>query len=665
MLENVSIIIPFQSDNGQREKVFKWIKQFYASVMPKAEICLGLMNGEEINKSKAVNLAAKKATKDIFVIADADVVYDPNLILQAIKLIENGEAFVVPFTEVYNVEQKGTMSLLKKKPSWPLDIKSEEYSKSNWLYEGFAGKLIVISRKNFEAVGGFDERFIGWGGEDDAFSHSVQTICGKLVNIKGELFHLWHAASSYETNPHGQENGILLGRYERASGNKKKMIQIIKERIQSREKQQENLESNDEILPQSPRSKICFAILVHENKELVKQLIENVRYYCPNSTMVLYNGGDDPTLCDGLGIPVCPSSRKLERGWTTIYFLEVMEWLEDLGMDYDYFINIDSDALFIKKGYEEFIQTEMKDTDYMGVLLRIPEDDWYIGEELKKDINRWKKLFNVNPFYGVFNVGQVISRSVVKALLDSKRKQKLKKALLKTISFGTDEVFFVNMAKELGFRLKKYPNKDDNRIIRYRPYFTIEEMIYDLNKSESNGLCHPVIRDQSDPVRKLILSIEHDYNTKQYRSKEYPWYENQEEISVSLPITSEFGKLEMVVRSGSSLIHYYQDSNGKWRKSEKFAKGVTGNPVFFESSSGDFGVVCKLQDGRVGFWLRNNKVKGYPWYGPNVYQINIIEPVMASQLTNGNHIIVFKEANNKLAYMELDPNNWNHIFPNK
>ena len=55
------------------------------------------------------------------------------------------------------------------------------------------------------------------------------------------------------------------------------------------------------------------------------------------------------TLCEGLGVPVCPSSRKLEYGYTAIYFLETMEWLEEMGIEYKYFINIDSDALFIQK----------------------------------------------------------------------------------------------------------------------------------------------------------------------------------------------------------------------------------------------------------------------------------------------------------------------------
>ncbi len=64
---------------------------------------------------------------------------------------------------------------------------------------------------------------------------------------------------------------------------------------------------------------------------------------------------------------------------------------------------------------------------------------------------------------------------------------------------------------------------------------------------------------------------------------------------MSLPIESKFGNLEMIVQSNSSLNHYWQHPNGKWKKSETFAKGVTERPVFFEDSSGHFVVVCKLE----------------------------------------------------------------------
>ncbi|MEH7096961.1 galactosyltransferase-related protein [Neobacillus vireti] len=647
MLENVSIIIPFQTDHGPRAAAFELVKGFYAHFMPEAEICLGIINGEEINKAKAVNLAAKKAKGKILVIADADVIYDRKLIVKSLDLLNKGASWVVPFTEVYNVEKEGTERLIKTSPNL-INIRPNECTKSDWLYEGFAGKLFVIPRENFDAVGGFDERFIGWGGEDDAFSHAVRTLCGEIVNVEGRIFHLWHPSANYATNPNGKANGDLLNRYKRASGNKTAMLNLIKERNSNLPNYRDNtinlLKSEENIIPETPKSKICFAILVHEGRELVKQLIDNVRYYCPNSAIVLYNGGDDPLLCKDLGVPVCPTSRKLERGWTTIYFLEVMEWLEELGLEYEYFINIDSDALFIKKGYEEFIQTEMKDTDYMAVLLRIPEENWYIGNELQKDIERWKKFFNVNPFYGVFNVGQVISRPIVKSLIKPELSQRLKKALLKTVSFGTDEVVFVNMAKELGFRLKKYPNAIDSIMIRYRPFATVEEVISWLNNKESGGLCHPVKRERDEPVRNLILNINGEINKKQYYSKEFPWYKkNPADYSLSLPIKSTFGNLELIVRSDSTLIHYWQNPKGKWKKGETFAKGVTGNPIFFQGKTGQFGVVCKMENGKMGFWMRDNKKEGFPWYGPSMQELGNAEPIMVSNLGDDKHIMVFKE----------------------
>jgi len=640
MFENVSIIIPFQTDHGPREEAFEWIKRYYATVMPDAELCLGLYNGSEINKAKAVNQAATKATKDIFVIADADIVYDPEIIINAIELLKEA-AWVVPFTEIYDIPKQATKYLLRKQPKWPLSVGIDECIKVNWIYEGFAGKLNVIPRANFEAAGGFDERFIGWGGEDDAFSHAVNTLCGKFVNCEGRLFHLWHPPAYTDTNHNNQK---LLNRYISASGNKYETLKIIKERDDSFIKNQSLQLETFNSVPNSSKSKICFMILVHEQRELVKDLIDNVRNYCPNSTMVLYNGGGDQALCDNLGVPVCPSSRKLERGFTTIYFLETMEWLEEMGVDYEYLINIDSDALFIKRGYEDFIEKQMRDTDYMAVKLRIPEEDWYIGNELKKDLNRWKNLFNVNPFYGIFNVGQVFNKSLVKALLHPKRKDKLKSALLKTISFGSDEIFFVNIAKELGFRIKSYPNKTDEMVIRYRPYITLDEIVYSLNEINESWLFHPINRDNKDLARNFIKHHGSEYGTKRYRSKSFPWYEsNPEAFMPSIPITSSFGNEELIVRSGNFLIHYWKDPRTrKWYKSETFAKGVTGTPVWNETDSGRFEVVCKLASGGVGLWWRDNNQKGYPWYGPSLIISQDVEPIMLTQLEDGSTLLICK-----------------------
>jgi hypothetical protein len=105
-----------------------------------------------------------------------------------------------------------------------------------------------------------------------------------------------------------------------------------------------------EAIDQMGDKRICFAVLVHDNRELVNQLLDNIRHYCPNSLVVVYNGGEDRELLKDIDVLVCPTSRKLEYGYTTIYFIEIMEWLEEIKLEYDFLINIDSDALFIRKG---------------------------------------------------------------------------------------------------------------------------------------------------------------------------------------------------------------------------------------------------------------------------------------------------------------------------
>jgi hypothetical protein len=646
MFENVSIIIPFQTDNGPREEAFKWLVKFYEQEMPEAEVCIGYIDGDEINKSKAINLAVKNSTREILVITDADVVYDKQIILEAIRKLKDA-AWVVPFTEVYDIPKEKNKDVLLSDPKWPIDVRLEECDKAGWLYDGFAGKINVISREHFDTVGGFDERFIGWGGEDDAFSCAVNTLCGRFSNIDGKVFHLWHPPASRVAHPNRKANQQLYERYKKANGKKEEMLLLINEG---------KIQPTVTKIEQSKR--ICFGILVHNNRELVKELIENVRFFCPNSIIVLYNGGDDPTLCNDLGVPICPFSRKLERGFTTIYFLETMEWLEEQNVEYEYFINIDSDAIFFRKGYEEFIEEQMIHTDYMAVDLRIPEDYWILGYQLKKEIHRWKQLFNVHPFLGIFNVGQVFRRSFIKALLKPDRKAVIKKALTETASFGSDEFVYVNLARELGFRIKNYPYQSGIGIVRYRPYFNLDEIIHHLNVIPNSWLCHPVARDSKDLARTLIKHLAYEQHISEYKKDKYPWYDaDPSNYAPSFPVKSKFGNEEIIVQSRGGLTHYWLNpKKGAWDKTESFATDVKGIPLFYEDKAGNFEVACQLSSGEIGYWWRDNHTSRFPWHGPYIIINEEVEPIMLSQLPDDRHIIIYKTGDKILyrvrSYME-------------
>ncbi|WP_438350067.1 hypothetical protein ACP8HI_05200 [Paenibacillus sp. FA6] len=190
-----------------------------------------------------------------------------------------------------------------------------------------------------------------------------------------------------------------------------------------------NTESTESTSYKIDRHKrICFAILVHSQRYVVINLLDNIRCYCPDSSGVLFNGGNDSELCEGLGYPVCPTSRKLSYGVTSIFTLEVMRWLEDINKSYD----------------------------YLGVETKIPDDDFYCLIQLRQE-----------PYYESFNVGQVYSKRLVKYLLTSDKYDLFHKTLQETQAFGVDELVFVTIADRLGIEVHPY-QKEVSYIIRYR-----------------------------------------------------------------------------------------------------------------------------------------------------------------------------------------------------
>lgn len=231
LFENVSILIPFQSDNGQRDIIFKWLIQYYKASMPGAELCIHVSKDKLFNKSKNINLAAKKATRGIFVIADADMIIRPALIIYSIRLLEQ-HPWIIPFQRIQYLSKYTSNKLLKTDPKWPLSIedKSKYYILKKYGPNEISGGINILSRTNFKKVGGFDERFAGWGGEDDAFCYAVNTLCGKLKRLNQEIYHIWHPRIGWERSPKANDNRRLLRKYKLSNGNKKKMRLLINSR---------------------------------------------------------------------------------------------------------------------------------------------------------------------------------------------------------------------------------------------------------------------------------------------------------------------------------------------------------------------------------------------------------------------------------------------------
>ncbi|MCX7842806.1 MAG: glycosyltransferase [Clostridia bacterium] len=224
--KKVSVLIPYKENNDKhREFLWSIVKMRYEILMPDVEICLGVDTSQIYNRSKAVNKAARKANGDIFIITDADVVFSKDLIRKITDAIEE-YPWVVPFTRGMKLNKTATERLLMD--GIPEEIHAQETDADCVITT--AGPLMnAVSRENFEKIRGMDERFKGWGGEDDAMRISLDTLCGSHYRITGDILHLWHPPAVVYRDYY-IDNIHLLKRYMEASGNIGLMQSIINEK---------------------------------------------------------------------------------------------------------------------------------------------------------------------------------------------------------------------------------------------------------------------------------------------------------------------------------------------------------------------------------------------------------------------------------------------------
>lgn len=232
---NASILIPWRSDDGHRERVLEWILRRYAVLYPEAQVVLGTNDEEPFNRGAARNDAAARADHDVFVIADADTICaEAGALPWAVEAVDAGLApWVIPYAEeqYYNLSAGATESLLHMDPDVRLAPNPRLASAWEHKITSWAG-MLVMTRAAFEAVGGYDERFHGWGYEDNAFRHAMDTIVGLHKRLEGSAWHLWHpiAEGTNFDQPHIVENRRLYRRYCDATGRPSDMRQVVQDR---------------------------------------------------------------------------------------------------------------------------------------------------------------------------------------------------------------------------------------------------------------------------------------------------------------------------------------------------------------------------------------------------------------------------------------------------
>jgi GT2 family glycosyltransferase len=186
-MPNRVILVPRRADNGPRDVLWDYCKPRWAN------LGYPIYEGDHLdgpfNRGAAVNTAAQMAGDwDTAIVIDSDVLVGEGQVNDALNLAERLQRMVFTFRTYQALNHVGAKRVMEGLTgSWKPFIRVTFHDNRSASF--------VIPRSVWDKIGGFDERFVGWGWEDLAFAFSASAAAGNYLRITGDLWHLWHPKS--------------------------------------------------------------------------------------------------------------------------------------------------------------------------------------------------------------------------------------------------------------------------------------------------------------------------------------------------------------------------------------------------------------------------------------------------------------------------------------
>lgn len=165
----VGLFFHYRNDAGEnslRQRIYEKALQYYNKELISKEwegivfsnVTTMATDDMPYNRAASRNLCAKTALGrvDVMVIIDADTFIRPRSLIEAIKLANSTNDIIMPF-KTYRKELQANLINQYLRNSWPKGG-----------YQGM-GSCYVVKPTVWDRIGGMDETFTNWGGEDNCF----------------------------------------------------------------------------------------------------------------------------------------------------------------------------------------------------------------------------------------------------------------------------------------------------------------------------------------------------------------------------------------------------------------------------------------------------------------------------------------------------------------
>lgn len=303
-----------------------------------------------------------------------------------------------------------------------------------------------------------------------------------------------------------------------------------------------------------------FACLVHENLECVVDLVRNLRYLDPASTILLYNGGQNPGLLadnfpfERYGAMVHPQPRPLAWGRLHDFALDCMQFALD-HLPFDILTIVDSDQLAIRPGYSPYLGRFLAGQRDVGLIgssaVRQPSGT-SIGPARAafKEIELWRPLLRRFPegedkfVHWSFWPGTVFTAAAARDLTQLfATDAQLQDIMKHTRIWATEEIIFPTLVVLLGYRVVANPCGND--YVKYRVSYQPQHLNAAMARPDVFWM-HPVARRYEDGLRKYIRARFNHYEQVSSPGGSTPMAEvnTGEELLLTLPILARMKAIE-------------------------------------------------------------------------------------------------------------------------
>jgi GT2 family glycosyltransferase len=228
-MTDVAAIVPYRADEqGFRRRnlgaVLRWLDEAGISVVlaehsdsPDTELELSPnvtrihipAESRPFNKARACNAGFARGATAILCLVDADTIAPINAMHASIDAVRGELDVVRPYGRLIELDEEATRAICEGEPLPEAPPAARDDAREGERIP-LCGGIVVIKSSAYLSVGGMDESFEGWGGEDDALSVSL-TRAGKQCGIleQAAAFHLAHPRSMESRYGHPHYAGNL------------------------------------------------------------------------------------------------------------------------------------------------------------------------------------------------------------------------------------------------------------------------------------------------------------------------------------------------------------------------------------------------------------------------------------------------------------------------